>query len=281
MFDSNTMTIMLVGESDVGKTHYGAQLLRRLNARTIPLRMRAAPTNLTPFEEALKRIDDGLAAEHTAREYAADSLWPVAADGNELDLVWPEYGGEQLDGILTSRRVPAAWRDRARASDGWLVLVRANNKENGDDFLTRPLSDLRTAPKGELPYRHTNQARVVELLQMLLFMRGSDVANERGMPKISVALSCWDELPEDQIELLPDEVVRRRLPLLAAFVESNWPADMRSTIGLSALERALSDKTPDVEFIERGPLKFGYVVSEAGERSADLGLPLTHLAGWR
>lgn len=273
-------SVMLVGESDVGKTHYGAQLLRRLKHKAIPMRMRGAP-NLTPFEHALKRIDNGLAAQHTARDYAADSLWPVEFGGHELDLIWPEYGGEQLDGILTSRRVPAAWRDRARRSNGWLVLVRASSAESADDFLTRPLSDLKAAPDLKAPYRHSNQARAIELLQMLLFVRGSDVANERGLPKIAIALSCWDQLPAELVDRKPEDVLAVQMPMLASFVRSNWPSDSRAMLGLSALERALNDTTPDEEFINKGPLKFGYVVTEDGARTTDLSAPLAHLAGWR
>lgn len=42
-------SILLIGESDVGKTHYGAQLLKRLMKRDGQLRMNGAATNLEPL----------------------------------------------------------------------------------------------------------------------------------------------------------------------------------------------------------------------------------------
>ncbi len=278
---ANVRSVMVIGESNAGKTHYGAQLLQRLNSQGCALRMRAMPTNMTAFEAALRRINDGLAAEHTSATVSADSRWPIAAgDGQTLDLIWPEYGGEQLNDILVNRQVPVAWRDRARASDGWLVLARANHHEVDGDFMSRPLSDLKQAPTIRPPYRHTSQARLVELLQMLLFVRGADVVSGRGMPHIAIVLSCWDELPNELIKRAPPDVLRARMPMLAQFVDSAWPPKLRSIIGLSALERALDDKVVDQEFRDRGPDMFGYAVVGAEDRTRDLCLPLVHIAGW-
>lgn len=75
-------SILLVGESGVGKTHYGAQLLRRLMRIPGALRMNGAATNLEAFEAALESLDEGRAAGHTARSVNVDSVWPVIdADG--------------------------------------------------------------------------------------------------------------------------------------------------------------------------------------------------------
>ena len=104
-------SILLIGESGVGKTHYGAQLLRRLMKGDDLLRMDGAATNVEPFEAALESLNDGRAAGHTATATYVDSVWPVAdAQGRRAELVWPDYGGEQIKTIIESRRVPAAWR---------------------------------------------------------------------------------------------------------------------------------------------------------------------------
>ena len=47
----NPKSILLVGESDVGKTHYGAQLLRRLNASSGLLRMKDAGERADTYSE--------------------------------------------------------------------------------------------------------------------------------------------------------------------------------------------------------------------------------------
>ncbi|WP_429102254.1 hypothetical protein, partial [Aeromonas rivipollensis] len=74
---SSDNSILLIGESDVGKTHYGAQLLKRLMKRDGQLRMNGAATNLEPFESAMSCLDEGMAAGHTAASTYVDSIWPI------------------------------------------------------------------------------------------------------------------------------------------------------------------------------------------------------------
>lgn len=66
------MGVLLIGESNSGKTHYGAQLLGRLQMRRGALRMIGAPS-LGAYQAALQRLNNGLAAEHTAQAVYADS----------------------------------------------------------------------------------------------------------------------------------------------------------------------------------------------------------------
>lgn len=270
-------SVMVIGEYNVGKTHYGAQLLQRLNAHTSSLRMRGAAENLKPFEAALLSINNGLAADHTAATLFVDSVWPVTGPDGDLDIVWPEYGGEQINEALASRRLSATWRARANESDGWIILTRAINKEPADDFLSRPLTYLQETKQADLGFRQSTQARMVELLQMLSFHRGQ--GNEP--PHLCILLTCWDELPGDLVGRTPAEIMQRHLPLLHNYVDSNWPAALRSVMGLSALEKSLDPKDPDVEFRERGPDTYGYVVDESGARQTDLCLPLARVAKWR
>ncbi len=274
-------SVLVVGEYNVGKTHYGAQLLQRLNAQTGSFRMRSAAEDLKPFEAAIQRINQGLAAEHTAATMFTDTVLPVEIEGHAIDLVWPEYGGEQLNETLAARRVSATWRDRAQGSSGWLIMVRANNTDATDDILARPLHQLSEATAVAPPYRHTTQARMVELLQMLLFIRGADPANRVGLPNFTLVLTCWDELPGSLGNELPAKRLQSALPLLSHFVSSTWPASQRSVVGLSALEKELDRERPDESFQTQGPESFGYVVLEDGKRSTDLSLPLRQLAGLR
>jgi hypothetical protein len=273
--------ILVIGEYNVGKTHYGAQLLQRLNAQTGSFRMRSAAEDVRPFEAAMLRINQGLAAEHTAATMFSKTVLPVEIEGRALDLVWPEYGGEQINEILTARRFNETWRDRARASTGWLIMVRASNTDATDDILARPLYQLSEAKAVTPPYRHTTQARMVELLQMLLFVRGADPANAADLPNITIVLTCWDELPGTHGNELPAKQLESALPLLSHYVSSIWPLGQRSVVGLSALERELNRESPDEGFQTQGPESFGYVVLEDGSRSSDLSLPLRHLAGLR
>jgi hypothetical protein len=87
-----------------------------------------------------------------------------------------------------------------------------------------------------------------------------------------VLLTCWDEA---EIAQTPSEALKSRLPLLSAFVRSNWRQPL--IMGLSALERPLSPTTRDMEYASKGPEHFGYVVEANGTKSGDLTLPIHHL----
>jgi len=271
-----TTSILLIGESGVGKTHYGAQLLRRLMNVEGTLRMDGAATNLEPFEAALESLNEGRAADHTARSVYMDSVWPVAdTAGNKATLIWPEYGGEQIKSIIETRRLPESWQIRVDGADTWLLLIRLQQTRVGEDIFSKPLSHLRGAPTENHEVQPSDQARLVELLQMLLFAHGA-AAKPRPRPHLGILLTCWDEAGADG---LPDATLAARLPLVSAFVKANWAEPM--IMGLSALERPLSPKERDTEYATRGPEHFGYVIRPDGERTSDLTVPIHALLGDR
>jgi hypothetical protein len=265
-------SILLVGESGVGKTHYGAQLLRRLMRGKGALRMNGAASNIEAFEAALESLDEGRAAGHTARSVNVDSVWPVVdATGRVADLIWPEYGGEQIKSVIDSRRLPDAWQKRIDKADGWLLLVRLQQTSVGDDMFSKPLADLKGASVANQEVHLSDQARLVELLQMLIFSHGSTSRAHR-VPRLGVLLTCWDEAT---IGRTPFEALEARLPLVSAFIRSNWQAPL--IMGLSALERPLSPTSGDAEYASKGPEHFGYVIEADGKKSSDLTLPIRHL----
>lgn len=265
-------SILLVGESGVGKTHYGAQLLRRLMRIPGALRMNGAATNLEAFEAALENLDEGRAAGHTARSVNVDSVWPVIdADGREAELVWPEYGGEQIKSVIDNRRLPDAWQKRVDEADAWLLLIRLQQTSVGDDMFSKPLADLKGVSVENRAVHPSDQARLVELLQMLIFTHRSTSSSPR-LPSLGVLLTCWDEVGITQT---PADALQTRLPLVSAFVRSNWRQPM--IMGLSSLERPLSPTIRDMEYVSKGPEHFGYVVEANGTTSGDLTLPIYHL----
>lgn len=262
-------SILIIGESGVGKTHYGAQLLRRLMNVQGALSMNGAATNLEPFEAALESLNEGRAADHTARSVYVDSEWPVIdANGSQADLVWPEYGGEQIKSMIETRRLPDAWQVRINKADAWLLLIRLQQTRMGDDMFSKPLNDLRGATSENTEVRPSDQARLVELLQMLLFSHAA-TARAGHAPTLCVLLTCWDEAA---FAGTPSEALRERLPLVSAFVRANWRNPL--TMGLSALERPLSPTERDLAYAIRGPEHFGYVVEADGERTSDLTVPI-------
>ena len=266
-------SILLIGESGVGKSHYGAQLLKRLMQEDGRIRMDGAATNLEPFETVLTKLDAGLAADHTATSVYHESRWPIVDDhGRNADLIWPDYGGEQLKEIIDDRRLQRIWLQRIAHSSAWLLMIRLQTTRTDDDIFSRPLTTLNSNSEESRGGRLSDQARLIELLQILLYARPTSNKRMGHLPPLVVLLTCWDEIEGPG---RPMDVLQERLPMFGDFVTSNWKDC--SVLGLSALERALDKERPDKDYVTQGSERFGYVVLEDGVHSADLTLPIRAL----
>ncbi|WP_374341625.1 hypothetical protein [Methyloversatilis sp.] len=270
-----TLKIAVFGESNVGKSHFGAQLIGRLNAETGVLRMRGAAADLGAFEEVAQSLSSGVPGAHTSAGTYTETLLPVqAADGTAIDLNWPDYAGEQVSQLLQERRVPASWQQRVETADGWILMVRPKHVPLGHDIFSKPLSDLQASRSGGT-VECSPQARLVELLQMLVYT--SRARTGRSKPALAVLLSCWDELEESQ-ETTPSDVLRKNLPMLADYISNNWSEQRRIVLGLSATGVALFKASPNQDFIYKGAEAMGWVVDADGKHSPDLTLPIARLA---
>ena len=266
-------SILLIGESGVGKSHYGAQLLKRLMQEDGRIRMRGAAKNLQPFEAVMASLDAGLSAEHTATSVYHESRWPIVDDhGRYAHLIWPDYGGEQVKHIIDDRRLPRAWLTRIAESSAWLLMIRLQTTRADDDVFSRPLTSLKGNSKESREGRLSDQARLIELLQILLYAQSTSDKRIGQLSRLAVLLTCWDEMESPGT---PIDVLHERLPMFADFVASNWKDC--SVLGLSALERALDKKKPDKDYITQGSEQFGYVVLDDAAHSSDLTLPIQEL----
>ncbi|AEL07772.1 hypothetical protein [Xanthomonas campestris] len=268
-------TILLIGESNVGKTHYGAQFLKRLMVKACALKMHGAPTNLEAFTTALGCLTEGKATDHTPAGSYVESVWPIQDEsGRMAELVWPDYGGEQVRNLVIERRIPATWRERVLEATDWVVLIRLHLLRTEEDLFSRPLQSFATAETQDEPttFEPSDQARTIELLQMLLYLAQFSLDRPLRKPRLTILLSCWDELKTNE---LPPDLLAEQLPMLWSFVRSNWTSP--SVIGLSALEKALSKTVPDTDYATRGPEDFGYVILPDGERNTDITLPIKRL----
>ena len=268
-------TILLVGESNVGKTHYGAQFLKRLMVKACALKMSGAPTNLEAFTTALSCLTEGKATDHTPANTYVESVWPITDEvGRFAKLVWPDYGGEQVRNLVTQRRIPTAWRERVLEATDWVLLIRLHSLRSEDDLFSRPLQAFAAIEpqEGGAAHELSDQARTVELLQMLLYLAQLHLDKPLRKPRLTILLSCWDELETTE---LPADLLASRLPMLWSFIRSNWT--LPSVIGLSALGRALSKTDTDQEYAILGPEEFGYVVLPNGVKNTDITLPIQNL----
>lgn len=271
-----TLQIAVFGESDVGKSHYGAQLIGRLNAESGSMRMRGAAPDLAAFDDVVQSLSGGVPGAHTAAGTYTETLLPVLSEGNvAIDLNWPDYAGEQVSQLLEERRIPASWQKRVETADGWILMVRPKRASPSEDIFSRPLGDLKSSRNDGVVFERSPQARLVELLQMLLY--ATHTRRGKFKPALAVVLSCWDELHVSE-GTTPEAVLRQNLPLLAAFVRNNWVENRSIVLGLSATGVALSKESPNRDFIYKGAEQMGWVVASDGTRTPDLTVPIAQLA---
>ncbi len=281
-------SILLIGESNVGKTHYGAQFLKRLMVKECSLQMSGAPTNIEAFNNALACLTEGKATAHTPSEAYLESVWPVISEeGGNAEFVWPDYGGEQVSGLVAQRQIPAKWKERVMGATDWVLMLRLQSIRIEEDLLSRPLQTLFERNKendqckaGNQPaddeqsdaFEISDQARAIELLQILLYFSKANLDQPLKQPRLTILLSCWDELDTEE---LPRQLLESRLPMLWSFLSSNWKSP--EVYGLSALGRPLSIDSPDEEYEIQGPEEFGYVVLPDGSHNKDITLPIQRL----
>ena len=118
----------------------------------------------------------------------------------------------------------------------------------------------------------SDQACLIELLQILAYIWSTSNDRLGRLPRLVVLLTCWDEMESPG---KPIDELSERLPMFGDFVASNWEDSL--VLGLSALGQALDNEEPDEDYIAKGSERFGYVVLEDGTRSSDLTLPIRKL----
>lgn len=277
--------ILVLGGSGAGKTHYAGQFLGRMrHDRSGRLRVRPGGVDdLSKLEEVLACLEEGRPAGHTPAEtWTGVRCELETKEGTAVVLEWPEYAGERLFAIVDRRMIPDEWRASIRSASGWLLFVRPSTLKLYEDLLVRPTdvepqhSELQATTVAGAGW--DDRARYVELLQMFLFAAGRSTNKPLEAPRLAVVLSCWDELNGEMIT--PEELLADRLPLLDAFIRSNWRDDSWSVWGLSSLGRALRNDAPDKDFRTHGPENFGYVLRQADTtQDRDLTAPVAWLLG--
>ena len=187
--------LLILGGPSTGKTTFGAQLLGRLRLPDSVIRLRNTPADLSLFRSALDRLAQGISPEHTPASSNQEIVMPIQFDNDQQsDLIWPDYGGEQIINIVHNRIVSDVWFQRLENSTGWILFIRPSQLVTFDDFLSR---DTRiTNQSFELGSSDdlSSNALLVELLQMLLYLKGIGIAQRISSPKLSIFITCWDEI---------------------------------------------------------------------------------------
>lgn len=278
------MEFLIIGASATGKTHYGGQLYGRLSKRNNKLKLRGSPPNISPFEDVLEKLSEGKTASHTEVPYTEISL-PLKDDNErEVDLIWADYTGEQINRIIEDRQIPVEWIQRLKKSKGWILFIRLSQIEKREDILSRPpgtlLKEINDKTHTPTSKKDTTVITYIELLQALIRATGQTTVKRINKLSLTIFLSCWDELintNEISDKELPLDVLKNRMPMFHQFVTANWDESKLKVYGLSSLGKELNSNSIDEGYVDKGPESFGYIVDDLGNHNQDLTIPIFDL----
>ena len=201
-------------------------------------------------------------------------------NGNKVVFAFPDYAGEQINFIVDNRRINTIWEQYIEASSSWMLFVRLDDLKPVEDVINKGIPEPEELKKRNAtppPVKVSDAAHFVELLQMLLYMKGIPALNKINKPNITIVLSCWD-IHKFEDNTLPYDVLKERLPLLYNFLKNTWTENSLSIIGLSSTGKTLTDEA-DEEYINKTPIDFGYIINPNGVKEIDLTLSIQTFIG--
>jgi Double-GTPase 1 len=262
--------LLIIGKPHSSKTVFIAQFYSRLQKRKSKLSLYKPVDDLSAITAAREALANGEEPEATNTERSVNLILPIQFGEQQIELVCPDYGGEQINTILTSREVDKKWLDAIRGSDNWIFFIRLNNISEQLDISKITVTDEHIHGSGEvadIPFSISDQSALIELLQIFLHSKEHDYHFKNSKIKLTVVLTCWDELETKE---KPKQVLQNNLPLLLNFIESNWKADKLKIIGLSAQGFPLDRDENKEKYQIEGSENFGYLIKEDGQETTDI-----------
>jgi energy-coupling factor transporter ATP-binding protein EcfA2 len=259
--------ILIIGPPKSGKTTFLAQLYGRLINRMGKLRMTETPDNIEAIKQAYKRLATGNEPESTPATDNLEVNISVALDGQEFLLSCKDYGGEQVRDLVGLMEYDKTWIDRAKTNDRWILFIRPSEIEHRFDLSKKGYAEKDQKETNAPITRTSDQSQFIELVQVLLHARGMGMKEPITIPRLLIALTCWDEL---NIVATPAEVLQQRMPLFSQFIAANWDVGAWKIIGISAQEFPLNSDEARNKYREKMPQNFGYLVLDDNPKEQDL-----------
>ena len=262
-------SILIIGKPHAGKTTFLAQLHACLDISTGQFQLYKPVANLTPIIEALNRLADGEEVNATPTDKSTEIILPIKSGSENIDLNCPDYGGEQINHIIENREVTEKWAALIKKSDNWVLFIRPSTISTGFDLSNKTIKpEILESSNGEAKeYIISDQSSFIELLQIMLFIKGTDSHFKNSTTKLTIVLTCWDEVKGDET---PKEKLKKSLPLFLNFIETNWEEEKLNIIGLSALGFNLKEKGNKEKYQSEGAEKFSFLIKADGTEIKDI-----------
>jgi len=266
----NTKSILIIGKPGSAKTTFLAQFVIIARKAKSAVKFWKTPENIQPIEDAIKKLRSATETETT---HATDNHiinLPVTINGKNLELKCPDYGGEQINEMLNIREINTHWSELINNSNSWIVFIRPQKLESIFDLSNKTAPKEVSSNKDEpIPlFKASEQSTIIELLQMMLSIKSVGYQAPIITPKITIALTCWDEIEES---ITPVSFLEKNLPLLNQFLKNNWQSTSFKVIGVSAQGFRLNTSENKEKYLDYGPDKFAFIVrGNSTERIMDL-----------
>lgn len=264
-------SILLIGKPHSSKTVFLSQFYSKLLKNKSKLKLYKSVDDLSPIAGAREALASGEEPQTTPSEKSVKFYLPIQIAEKQVDLKCPEYGGEQVLNIVENRELNKEWTTSIKESDSWILFIRLNNVNKPLDISDVTYSEEHQKsslePLSESDYKISDQSFFIELLQILLYAKGTDYHRLNDKPKLTIVLTCWDEMSTEE---KPYDVLKSKLPLLLNFIESNWNESYFNIIGLSAQEFPLTTPENKEKYQIEGPEEFGYLVLPGGDQTNDI-----------
>ncbi|KAA6320342.1 hypothetical protein EZS27_029873 [termite gut metagenome] len=271
--------ILIIGGPNSGKTHFGGQLYLRFRSDEYNYKISTPPQDLTVFQEVVDCLSNGCSASRSNVDLHRNLSLEIIDSKNDVTFIsFPDYGGEQVKRIVDNRRINALWQNQIENSDKWMFFIRLNDIPEIEDIVNRPLPEkVSVKDKGKLPFKLSDHAFYIELLQMLLYAK--KVSNKQNIviPRLMIVLSCWDLLNAEGTT--PSEILKSKLPMFYEFITNSWDKNNLYIVGLSSTEKTLDSKIPDNDYLDKNPENFGYAILPDGTKEKDLTTLISKIIG--
>lgn len=269
---SERQSILIIGKPGSAKTTFLAQFVTIARKAKSSVKFWKTPENIQPIEAAIKKLRAG---EETETTHADDNLvitLPVTIKGNNIEMVCPDYGGEQINSILNLREINSHWSNLISNSNSWIIFIRPQKLESNYDLSNKSYTEnAENTKSNSVPeFIVSDQSSIIELIQIMLFIKKVGYQKAITSPKLTIALTCWDEVQE---QITPEVYLEKSLPFLNQFLRKNWTEDVLKVMGVSAQGFELKTQENKDKYLDDGPDKFAYVVKgNSTEQVKDLTL---------
>ena len=264
-------SILLIGKPHSSKTVFLSQFYSKLQKNKSKLKLYKSVDDLSPISGAREALASGEEPQTTPSEKSVKFYLPIQVAEKQVDLKCPEYGGEQVLSIVENRELNKEWTTSIQESNSWILFIRLNNVNKPLDISDVTYSEQHhknsKEPMSETEYKISDQSFFIELLQILLHAKGTDCHRVNNKQKLTIVLTCWDEMNTEE---KPYDILKSKLPLLLNFLESNWDKNYMNIVGLSAQGFSLTTLENKEKYQIEGPEEFGYLVLPDGTQTNDI-----------